>query len=486
MRLTGAACASNLSFEIMWAPEWADAFGQGVGGERVRSTAVTDPAGATVEERVRPPSGESALGRRNLIVAAALFVGALGMLLAIQRHFGIGVMSISTYPQFVHQAQSFLQGRWDLDMPWKTNDLEVINGKNYMYYPPFPAVLLLPFVAVSGLRTSDVLFTAAVSATIISSLYLLLEQIRSMGLTRRTWVENAILSVLLYFGSITLMLSLDGRLWFTTHIVVMATTLPALLLAFRRHYAWSAVLLGCAFFTRFSVAIGFIFLFYLAWQDAGVDPLLWRFVESLRRMRPDWAAVPWRRLLPPAAVTLGVIALFFLRNAFVFGSPTDDGYHQLIQQQYDNVLQSGGIFNLGYIKGNIATYFLATPRVEWLGGRWDRHPVVDLLNDQISVSVFITTPLFLLMFWRNARFSELRAVLWLVISLVVLSLLPFYSTGAFQFGARYLTDAYPYAFLLLALTDMRLDWRAMALGALGIVINYIGAAQFWTGQLLHL
>ena len=423
-------------------------------------------------------------GRRNLTVAAAIFAVALFALFALQHQFGIVSTSVSQYPHFVYQAESFLHGRLDVDLPFKVYDIEIINGKSYIYYPPFPALLLLPFVAIFGLRTSDVLFTAVVSASILPTLYLLFEQVRALGLTRRSWVENAVLSVLLYFGSIILWLSLGGQLWFETHIVAMAATLLSLLLAFRRHFAWSAVLLGGAFFSRFTMALGFPFLFYLAWQDAGADPLLGRFVASLRSRAPDWRAVPWRRLLPPAAVTAGVVLLFFLRNALTFGSPLDDGYHTLLRERYPEILTSG-VFNLRYVPSNIAAFFFSMPHVEWIGGRFDRHPALDMLNNQIAISVFATTPLFLLLFWRNRRRSGLRAALWVTIGLIVVSLLPFYTAGAYQFGVRYLTDAYPYAFLLLGLTELRLDWRAVALGLLGIAVNYLGAAQFWTGHIFH-
>ncbi len=424
-------------------------------------------------------------GRRNLVVAVLLYLGALGTMMGIQHHLGIGITSISPYPHFVYQAESFLHGHWDVELPFKVYDIEIVNGKSYIYYPPFPAVLMLPYVAIFGLRTSDVFFTAAVSATIISSFFLLLEQARALGFTRRTWIENAVLSALLYFGSIILWLSLGGELWFTTHVVAIAATMVSLLLTFRRHYGWAAVALGGAFFSRFTLALGFPLLFYLAWQDLGSDPLLGRFLLSLRRLRPDWSLVPWRRLLAPVLVTVATVILFLMRNAMVFGAPLDDGYHTLLRERYPEVLHSG-VFSLSYIKSNIAAFFLATPHITWVGGRWDRHPALDMLNDQIAVSVFITTPLFLFLIWRNHKFSPLRAALWMTIGLIVLSLVPFYSAGAYQFGVRYLTDAYPYAFLLLGLTEMRLDWRSIGVGLLGIAINYLGAAQFWTGHIFHL
>jgi hypothetical protein len=69
---------------------------------------------------------------------------------------------------------------------------------------------------------------------------------------------------------------------------------------------------------------------------------------------------------------------------------------------------------------------------------------------------------------------------------MVIAILLFHAAGWYQFGARYLFDAYPFAFLLLALTDARVDWRFAALGYFGVLINILGAYQFWTGAIPHL
>jgi hypothetical protein len=112
--------------------------------------------------------------------------------------------------------------------------------------------------------------------------------------------------------------------------------------------------------------------------------------------------------------------------------------------------------------------------------------VIDFMNGGFCVSVFVTTPLFLLLFWRNRQRSLLRGVLWLTIGLVVLMVLLFHAAGWYQFGARYLFDGYAYAFLLLVLSEVRVDWRFVLLGLFGIAINVLGAHQYWTFHILHL
>jgi len=440
--------------------------------------APAQPVLATTSEAVTGVEApdEPVFNRRTLLIAALLFLVALLLLLSLESRLHLPITGVSGVPYFNEQAESFLHGQWNLNLPATANDIETLHGQQYMYYPPFPALLLLPLVAIFGVSISDILFTTLLSACNLSLLYLLFEQLRANGLSKRVWSEQALIAVFCCFGSINLYLSLGGTVWFTAHIVCMTFTLLSLLAAFRRRYGWSAALLGCAFFSRFPVALGFLFLFYLAWQDAGRQPLLGRFWASLRARQPDWSAVPWRRLLP-VAVVLGVVGLLFVaRNVIVFGAPLDTGYATLIQQRYPAV--KDGLFSLGYVPSNFIDMFLNFPHIIF-SGPFDRSPHIDLLNNGNGLSVFATTPLFVLLFWRNQHFSSLRAALWVVVGLDVIAMLLFYNEGWFQFGIRYLYDVYPYAFLLLVLGEARVDWRFALLGALGVIINVLGALQFW-------
>jgi hypothetical protein len=434
-------------------------------------------------EPVAQEAAVPVFGRRNMVVAAIMLGMAFLMLIAFEARFAIQIAGISAYPHFVYQAEAFLHGRWDLSMPAQATDIVVVHGKHYIVYPPFPALLLVPFVAIFGLSTSDVLFTTVMSAFNLPLLYLLFEQLRANGWTRRIWLENIIIAIFCFMGSISFYLSLGGRMWFTAHIVCMCFTLLSLLVAFRGRYGWSAVLLGCAFFSRSTVALGFPLLYYLAAQDNGRADFLQRFVASVRARKIDWSVVPWRRLVPPLAVTCAVVALFLARNQIVFGSPFESGYNILLHQRYPTV--TSGPFNLSYIPSNIVANFLTFPQVTFTGP-FDRHPMIDLIRDGNGMSPFVTTPLFLLLFAHNRHFSTLRAALWMTLGLIVLAILAFHAAGWYEFGSRYLVDAYPYAFVLLALNEVRVDWRFALLGFFGIAINALGAAEFWTGHVFKL
>jgi hypothetical protein len=438
----------------------------------IRDHLATRLAAPTTERQPEP-----VFGRRNTRIAAALFLLAFFAELALQINFQINPLGVSSAPHFLYQAQSFLHGRWDLDLPANTVDVMVLHGQRYIAYPPFPALLMLPAVALLGLGASDILLTALISALNLCLLFFLFEQARASGLTKRSVSENIIMSVLFYFGTINLYLSLGGTMWHSAHIIAMACALLGLLLALRGHYTWAAVALACAFLSRFTAALAFPLILFLAWTEVGASQEFSQFIRSLWARRPDWRLIPWRRLLPPLAVFLVTIALFAARNALLFGSPLESGYDILLRQRYPEVLY--GPFSVHYLKADLIENFFSFPLVHYTGP-FNQHPVIDLLNDGVGVSVFFTTPLFLLLFWRNAKFSPIRAALWVTIGLVVAVVLVFHCAGWYQFGARYLYEAYPYAFLLMALNEVRIDWRYLALGVLGVAINYLGAREFWT------
>ena len=444
------------------------------------TTGVTDHASYSHLARL---NGSATFSARNVAIAAGLVLLALAAITELQRRFGINSVGISNAPHWIYQAESFLHGRWDVALPPTLVDIRSWHGKSYLFYPPLPAVVMLPFVAVFGLKTSDVLITSVCSALNLGLLFLLFEQLRASGLAQRSWRKNAILALLFYFGSINLWLSLGGRVWFTSQIITFTFTVLSLFVGLRRHYAWSAALLGCAVLGRGTVIPGFLFLLFLAWQDAGRRHEIERFVRSLWARRPEWDAIPWLRIGPVALFAVAAVAAYMARNEAVFGSPFETGYGLTVRHDFPEL--KTGPLSLTYAPANVAAYFFSFPRISFTSAVAG-HVTIDMLNGAIAVGIFVTTPLFFLLFWRNRTFSVLRAALWATIALILVECLLFFGTGYSQFGTRYMFDAYPFVFLLFALNEVRVDWRIAALGVVGVVINAMGAYQFWTGHLIHI
>lgn len=407
--------------------------------------------------------------RRTLVCSLLLFVLVLLCLIFTSIKVGINPFG-SSHNHFVYQAQSFLEGR--LDIPHFTHeDIIQVNGKYYIVYPPFPAILMMPFVAIFGLGFSDIFFVQVCSAVNAVLLFWLLETLRVSGRSRRTFQQNFALTLFYSFGTISFYLSLGGGMWFTAHIIAATCTLSSMLLAFRRRYALSSLCLGCAFLTRAPAVAGLPLLLYLFLEDQAP-------VKAWTALR-EWARrVPWRKLGLALTPLLAALLLFLLRNTLAFGSPWQTGYPILIQQLYPEVHY--GVFGPHYIWSDFVANFLNFPTFSFRDA-FDISPKVDLLDGGIGLSVFATTPIFLFLFFtRNREPSALRKVLWLVVGLVVTATLLFHAAGWFQFGSRYLFEAYPYAFALLALSEIEFTWRFYLLGLVGVVVNLLGAVEFWT------
>src|SRR5205085_9266476 len=108
----------------------------------------------------------------------------------------------SQAPHFVYQADAFLRGQLHLATPPPNlNDWVFERGRWYVSFPPFPAILMMPFVAFAGLSLNDVTFTLPFAAANVALLYLLLRRIQRVeGGTRTEWYD-AVCALLLRFGT---------------------------------------------------------------------------------------------------------------------------------------------------------------------------------------------------------------------------------------------------------------------------------------------
>jgi hypothetical protein len=90
--------------------------------------------------------------------------------------------------------------------------------------PPFPALLLVPLVAISGSaeRTPDGLFFLLIAAAAPGLLYRALEALREAGASARSWTENAIIAALLPLATVFWFTSVQGTVWFASHVVAVA------------------------------------------------------------------------------------------------------------------------------------------------------------------------------------------------------------------------------------------------------------------------
>jgi hypothetical protein len=372
----------------------------------------------------------------------------------------------SQAPHFVYQADAFLRGQLHLAArPPNLNDWVFEHGRWYVSFPPFPAILMMPFVAFAGLAFDDVAFTIPFAALNVALLYRLMRRIQEMdGGTRTEW-EHATLALLFGFGTIAWSCSIRGEVWFTAEVMGVTLTLLYLHASLQaKHPVLAGAALACGTITRTPILFSAIF-FVLEAIAAGARLDRERIRQAFTERIGSTA-----RLLALFAVPIAVVALpMGLMNAARFGSPGEFGHRHLYANRVNEQIRAHGLFSFEYLPRNLRAAFLLLPRLE-------RNPL-RLSFDGEGMSLFVTTPAWVLLFFSKEK-PRLWLPLWITAAAVAIPGFFYQNTGYYPFGYRFSLDYTPYLVLLLALGGRALDGLFWALAIAGLAVNAWGAAVF--------
>lgn len=339
-----------------------------------------------------------------------------------------------------------------------------IAGRSYIRYvsfPPFPALLMLPIVAVAGVAANDVVFTALWAGLNPALLYLLLGTLRRRNYSERTPLQDLWLTVAMGLGSVYFFSSVIGQVWYTAH--VLATTLVI-------GYAWASLdarrpylaglCLGLGFATRTPLGFAFVFFVWEAVRAHGGWAHLWR----TKKIPLSLVKVCAKAALP----ALLIVALLLLHNYLRFEKLSEFG-HKFLNITWQGRIQRWGLFNYHFMSRNLATALVLMPRI------LAKAPFVQV--SQHGMSLLITSP-FLWLLLRPRRGSPLAPGLWLTVLAVALPSLLYQNSGFVQFGYRFSLDYMVLLIMLLAVGNARLQtwWKAMVVFAVGV--NLFGALTF--------
>jgi Glycosyltransferase family 87 len=367
----------------------------------------------------------------------------------------------SLAPHFVYQAEAFLHGQLALTVaqPPNLNDWVLLGRRWYVSFPPFPAILMMPFVAVFGLSFNDVAFTLFFSAANVALLYRLLRRLQA----QRTEWEHAALALIYGFGTLAWSCGIRGEVWFTAETIGVTLTLLYLHAALEaRHPVLAGLAVGCAAITRTPLAFSAIFFVFEALSPD--RPMEWAGLRDPRRWR-----TALRRLLPYAAAILAVAIPMAAMNQARFGSFSEFGHSHLYANRVNAQIQRYGLFHYAFLERNLHDAFTRLPILQL-------HPLRIGFNGE-GMSLFVTTPLFFWLLWPRQR-PRLHRALWLTVAVVALPGFFYQNSGYLQFGFRFSLDYTPYLIVLLALGARpftRLFWAA---ALAGVAVNAWGAAVF--------
>ncbi|MCB9728070.1 MAG: hypothetical protein H6744_11595 [Deltaproteobacteria bacterium] len=327
---------------------------------------------------------------------------------------------------------------------------------HYVSFPPFPGVAMIPFVAVWGYDTNDVLITVLVGALNAVLLFLFLQLLVRRGHSTRSRRDNAWLAIAFALGTAAFFASNRGEVWFSALVFGVALNVLFMMAALDlRHPILAGLFLGLGMATRTPIAFCVAFF---AWQ---------LFMPQNR-----WQSGRWREILVKGTLfslpLLAVGGLLLAYNQARFGLPFEFGHSFLSGGAADRV-RDHGLFSTWYLNLNLQAALVNVPRV--IGDA----PFVLITKHGLGL-LFSTPILFLLM--RPAAMPPIRRALWLAVAAAAIPGLLYQNTGWEQFAYRFAMDYLPYLIALLAVGGRPLTGRVKAVILFGVAVNLFGAITF--------
>ena len=378
---------------------------------------------------------------------------------------------------YVHLARSFLAGQLGVigNAPPGTNDWAFYDGTWYVSFPPFPALVIAPAVAIWGLGTRDAVFWALCAALAPTLLFLLLRRLREQGDSGRGLRDDLALTLLFAFGTVFFFVAVQGTVWFAAHVVASSLLIAYLFCAFdARRPLLAGLCLGLCWLTRPPTLLAGI-LFSIetlrTFRAAGAspsDPESHPLAPALRwvrgaQMGPVVRAHAWFALPVAAAICAQL-----LLNYGMFDDPFAPA-HEFLQIRWRARIDTWGLFNYHFLPRNLAIFVASLP---WLS---ERAPYVTISLH--GLALWFTTPNLLWILWP--KWLDARTVgLLLAAVAVAIPDLCYQNSGWIQFGYRFALDYMPLLIVLLARGRRRFGPGFYACLVFALAVNTFGAITF--------
>jgi hypothetical protein len=349
------------------------------------------------------------------------------------------------FDYFVRLADAFLHGRIYLtEAPsWLNELIPAGDGRWFVAYPPMPAIVLMPFVAIFGTEFPQQVLSSVLGGLSVGLAWLVLGR---FALTLRA---RLVLTATFGFGTVFWYVAETGNTWYLAHVVAVFFSLAAVLLVLDRRWPFLAGLcLGCAGFSRLPVALA--------------APAFLALAVGFGRpsSRIDRATIRTAILFGlGVAIPLGLYALY---NLVRWGTLLDNGYVLIPGVLQDPIYEKHGILSVWYIPRNLFAIFLRS---------WNYVDDPPFLQPSWwGLSLFLTTPLYLWLF--RARLRDPRVLIALAgILLTAIPIVTHGNVGISQFGYRFSLDFQVLLFVILATVFERgMSRLAVAAAAASVVV----------------
>jgi len=399
---------------------------------------------------------------------------------AICLSFYLGVFTVNQYspkldPQlnyFRYLADAFNHGRLNLENTPSKEDLVEFKHQFYAYWPPVPALVYMPLVAVFGMQLPDALIN-----TLFAIFNVLLVMKIMLGVNKRfncllNIHHMALLGLFWGLGTVQFYMARSGAVWQVSQIMAQTFLLLAIytfisITAKYKRLLIAGLFFACAVYTRNHFLLAFPF--FIGYELATKTDFKWQHLYKSY----------WLFIFP--------FFIFSLLNAWYnyarFGDCFENGlqYH-LMSEYFKPLFLKHGYFSLAYFLHNVYTEVLHWPSFK------SQFPYI--LKEPEGFGFIWGSPLYLLLipamvllFRKKQALSNRILVMACLISAILMSIVIFsiMGTGWVQFCARYTFDFQFFLMLILVLMWpqlSKLKWTkpiAIPLILVSIGIQYLGA-----------
>jgi len=335
--------------------------------------------------------------------------------------------------EFVQLARSFYHGHLNFfHYPTGDSSIDIWKGQFYWALGPFPAIFILPFVALFNLVHIAFYQWYIQWLLVPGVLYMVFRLARKLDFST---FDSYILGFGFVLGSVFIGVSSSSASWYFAQVLTTFLLFASILEFYGKRRWWLiGVICGCVALTRISAAPIAIFYLLELWVTYSKKS------ERKQRLRQLF------NLCLPLVLAVMVLGLY---NFARFGNPLQQGYSYQILNIPDTSDRIYGLFSLHYIPANLYYFLLSTPAAVFRNNLTHilKFPFIQV--NSWGLSVFFTSPYLLYLFLMKKVSFDGRTIRMLIaIGISAIMVLTYYGIGDSQYGYRYSLDFLPLLFML--------------------------------------
>lgn len=361
--------------------------------------------------------------------------------------------------QFSELANSFLHFKLYFLHPIGGVGQDPIFYHNKIYWGEglFPAITLIPFIGLFNIFHLFFYQGFLQWILVIITLIVIKKICQKIGFSNK---DSLFLSIIFLLGTVYIGVASVSSSWFFAQVITTLLVFLALSEFLDKKRWWLLGILSSLLFITRATAAGII---------------VFLFLEIITEKKITLKLKPILQLLLPFS---GAILIIGLYNFFRFNSPFNGGYTYQDISTISAASRSIGLFSIKHIPFNLYHALFGAPIINTSSHLPWQAAYPFIKNNPYGLSIFITSPFFLYIFYQKRSSFQSKTIKNLIITTLIIALAVFsyYGVGIYQYGYRYSLDFLPELFLIFLLLykqrNKNLTFGFKVLASVSIVLNF--------------